>query len=150
MTVAISIAIIVAGVTGGLVLHDSINGPVSGLTATAPQPSQIRTKEIDVSHSKSPSDASVSFTVNVQSGPAPLSVIFTASSVGLDSSYGVDFGDGVSSSLMAGPSCAQGFNCPKIPTGFAAHTYRQPGRYVANLSKGDTLEATITIVVTGH
>jgi len=76
---------------------------------------------------------------NPASGPAPLSVTFTASPwPSYDSA--IDFGDGsAASQLRPVPSCA---NC-----GAVTHVYQTSGRYVARLSAGPNVVGSATISV---
>ena len=84
-----------------------------------------------------------------QSGTAPLTVTFTTS-VGINSDVpAIDFGDGVSASMMKGSCIAimaikggqGGIRCSMTAT----HTYTQNGSYTAKLLSGSTDQAVITV-----
>ena len=79
-----------------------------------------------------------SLAANPASGPAPLSVTFTAPMTSYDGA--IDFGDGsAAASLRPTPSCA---NC-----GAVTHVYQTNGRYVARLSAGPNVVGSATISV---
>jgi PKD repeat protein len=79
-----------------------------------------------------------SLAANPVSGPAPLSVTFTAPMTSYDGA--IDFGDGsAAASLRPTPACA---NC-----GAVTHVYQTNGRYVARLSAGSNVVGSATISV---
>jgi hypothetical protein len=83
--------------------------------------------------------SALSLAANPASGPAPLSVTFTASPAPSPDSA-IDFGDGsAASQLRPAQSC----------TGCAAvtHVYQTNGRYVARLSAGSNIVGSATISV---
>jgi PKD repeat protein len=88
-----------------------------------------------------PQNQNVSFTVSPTSGPAPLSVNFTAvDASGHEPSGTIDFGDGNSSFYPA--ACGHTGPCGK------QHTYSPAGTYVARLLSPDQLLGIVTVTVT--
>jgi hypothetical protein len=83
--------------------------------------------------------SALSLAANPASGPAPLSVTFTASPAPSPDSA-IDFGDGsAASQLRPAQSCA---GCAAV-----THVYQTNGRYVARLSAGSNIVGSATISV---
>jgi PKD domain len=78
------------------------------------------------------------------SGPAPLTVTFSATYFGT-TAYSVGYGDG-----SLGPTNVCDFNCsPAAQSVSFKHTYHKPGTYTATFTVSNGSRVTATIIVTG-
>jgi PKD domain len=78
------------------------------------------------------------------SGPAPLTVTFSATYFGT-TAYSVTYGDG-----SLGPTNVCDFNCsPAAQSVSFTHTYHTPGTYTATFTVSNGSRVTATIIVTG-
>jgi PKD domain len=78
------------------------------------------------------------------SGPAPLTVTFSATYFGT-TAYSVGYGDG-----SLGPTNVCDFNCsPAAQSVSFKHTYHKPGTYTATFAVSNGSRVTATIIVTG-
>jgi PKD domain len=78
------------------------------------------------------------------SGPAPLTVTFSATYFGT-TAYSVTYGDG-----SLGPTNVCDFNCsPAAQSVSFKHTYHKPGTYTATFAVSNGSRVTATIIVTG-